>query len=187
MNRTTKGALAAGAAGALLLGGAGTLAYWHDNQDVGTAQIRTGSLTLGAPVCADSENAQGLHGWQLDNGAPYVPGTTRLVPGDSISKVCDLPLTLVGEHIGADLAIDDAELTSPSSPSLVDELHPSATFTINGDQVTSVTEAGVYTVRATVSVEFTGAAATNASQDGDVDLDKIDITATQTHRGTTLS
>ena len=34
MNKTTKGALAGGAAAVLLMGGVGTLAYWTADEDV---------------------------------------------------------------------------------------------------------------------------------------------------------
>lgn len=177
MKKSAKGALAAAAAGTLLLGGAGSLAYWTDSKDVGTANLTSGSITLGAPTCTGSA---GLHGWQLDNGDAFVPGTTKLVPGDSISKVCNLTLTLVGAHIGADLSIDTANLTGDST-TLAAELDPSATFTIDGNSVTSVTNPGTYTVQATVSVGFDGPNATNDSQNGNINLDAIDITADQTH------
>lgn len=41
MRKTTKGALAAGAAAALLIGGAGTLAYWaaEDSADGGPGRL----------------------------------------------------------------------------------------------------------------------------------------------------
>ena len=180
MNKSTKGALAATAAGVLLMGGAGSLAFWSDSQDVGSANITSGELDLSAPDCADDLLA-GTHGWQIDGGGAFVPGTTKLVPGDSVSKVCDMTLTLTGSHIGADLAIDTAALTDNGATSLDDELAPTATFTVDGAAYAPITAPGTYTVQATVTVGFAGLAATNASQNGDVDLDAINVTATQTH------
>lgn len=177
MKKSTKGALAAAAAGSLLLGGAGSFAYWTDSKDVGSAVIKSGSLELTAPVCTGTA---GLHDWQLDNGDAYTPGTTKLVPGDSISKVCDLGLTLVGEHIGADLAIDTAAFTADAT-SLAAQLVPSASFVVDGAPYAAITEPGSHTVRATVSVTFTGLGATNESQNGTIDLNAINITADQTH------
>lgn len=176
MNKSMKGALAAGAAGALLLGGAGSLAYWQAQQDVGTAGISSGHITLSAPTCTGGDN----HGWQLDNGDTYTPGATKLVPGDSISKVCTLSLDLVGDHIGADLSIDAADLTADGT-TLADELTPSATFTVDGAAYAPITDPGTHTVEATVSVDFDGPAATDGSMDGAVNLDAINITADQTH------
>lgn len=177
MNKSTKGALAVGAAAVLLTGGAGTLAFWEDSADVGTTNIVSGSLSLGAPVCTGT----GLHDWELDGAGAYVPGTTEIVPGDSISKVCDVTLTLEGEHVGATLAIDTATFTDNGTSTLDDELSASATFLVDGAAYTPLTAAGSYVVRASITVTFDGAAATNTSQLGDVDLDAINITATQTH------
>ena len=46
MKKSTKGALAAAAAGSLLLGGAGSLAYWTDAETVGGGSIASGHLKL---------------------------------------------------------------------------------------------------------------------------------------------
>lgn len=178
MNRSLKGAAAACAAAVLLLGGAGSLAYWNATQNAGTADIKSGEITLSAPDCATNS---GTHGWQLDNGDSYVPGTTRIVPGDSISKICDMSLVLVGEHIGAGLAIDTANITPDGLTTLAAELSSSATFLVDGAAYAPITDPGTYVVRATVSVNFDGPAATNASMNGDVNLDAINVTATQTH------
>lgn len=176
MNKTTKGALAAVAAGVLLSGGAGSLAYWHAQQDVGSASIDSGHVTLSAPDCTTAPN----HGWQLDNGDVYTPGTTVLVPGDSISKICTMTLDLVGDHIGADLSIDTAALTADGT-TLAAELAPSATFTVDGGAYAPITNPGSHTIKAVVSVAFNGPAATNGSMDGAVNLDAINVTADQTH------
>lgn len=177
MNRTTKGAIAAAAAAVLLLGGAGSLAYWSATQDAGTANITSGEITLAAPDCTTNS---GTHDWELDNGDPFVPGTTDIVPGDSISKVCDLDLELVGEHIGATLDIDAADITGDAT-TLGDEISASASFLVDDVAYAPITGAGSHVVRATIEVTFAGPAATNGSMNGDVDLDAINVTATQTH------
>ncbi|MCW2856060.1 MAG: alternate-type signal peptide protein [Marmoricola sp.] len=177
MNKSAKGALAAAAAGSLLLGGAGSYAFWTSSQDVGSAAINSGSLTLGTPDCT---TAAGTHGWQLDGGAVYTPGTTKIVPGDTISKVCDMSLTLVGDHIGATLAMDTAGFTADGT-TLAAELTPSASFLVDGAAYTPILDPGTHTVRATVSVTFNGAAATNGSENGSINLNAINVTATQTH------
>lgn len=46
MNKATKGAVAAGAAGILLLGGAGTFALWEDNASITGGTVSTGHLDL---------------------------------------------------------------------------------------------------------------------------------------------
>jgi alternate signal-mediated exported protein len=180
MKKSTKGAIAASAAGVLLLGGAGSLAYWNATQDAGSADIKSGNITLSAPDCT---TAGGSHDWQLENGDTYVPGTTKVVPGDTISKVCDMTLVLTGEHIGATLTFDSAGLTpaATDTTSLATELTPNATFTVDGAAYTPITDPGTHDVRATVSVDFDGPLATNASMNGDVSLDAINVLAEQTH------
>ena len=98
-----------------------------------------------------------------------------------MTRVCDMTLTLTGEHIGATLEMDAAALTDNGDTLLDDQLSPSASFTVDGSAYAPITTPGTHTVQATVSVTFDGTAATNASQNGDVDIDAINVTATQTH------
>ena len=46
MNRSTKGAIAAGAAAVLLMGGAGSLAFWTADGDVDGGTVTAGTLSL---------------------------------------------------------------------------------------------------------------------------------------------
>lgn len=177
MDKALKGALAAGGASVLLLGGAGTLAFWTDAEDVGGTQITSGNLTLSAPDCS---TAAGAHDWELDGGVPFVPGTHDLVPGDSISKVCDMELTVTGTHVGATLAASPAVFTDATS-TLDASLTSSAVFRVNNAAYVPITAAGTYAVRATLTVTLASTVDTLTSQDGDVDLDAITVTATQTH------
>ncbi|WP_182376578.1 alternate-type signal peptide domain-containing protein [Nocardioides sp. WS12] len=111
MKKSTKGALAAGSAAVLLMGGAGTLAYWTDNATVAGTEIATGHLKLIEADCGD--------GWVLDAGTPtealFV--AQLLVPGDSVSQTCTYEVDSVGDHIAAEITVDqgagftgDAEL-----------------------------------------------------------------------------
>lgn len=178
MKKTTKGALAAVAGGTLLFGGAGSLAYWSGTSTVTGSTINSGAITLSAPDCS-LDVVAGTHEWLLDNDDPFDPATDTLVPGDTITKVCDIALHMVGSHIGATLAIDTAAFSA--SNALVTELAPSATFTVDGQPYAPITAAGDYVVQATISVVFDGAAATNGSQSLAAALDDIAVTTTQTH------
>ena len=51
MKRSTKGALATAAAAFLLLGGAGTLAYWTDDAVVDGGEVDSGSIGLQNVTC----------------------------------------------------------------------------------------------------------------------------------------
>src|SRR4051794_38302845 len=122
MKKATKGALAAAAAGSLLLGGAGSLAYWTGTQSITGGSIKSGELTLSAPVCTGT----GLHDWQFDGTAPtaFTMGTSKVVPGDTISKVCKMTLKADGTHIGATFGLTTPTLSTDYG------LSPSASFVV---------------------------------------------------------
>lgn len=175
MNKTAKGALAASAAGALLLGGAGSLAYWNSTQDVTGAGISSGHLKLVDPQCGN--------GWILDGGATYT--TQLLVPGDTLTKVCSFTVDASGAHLTADF-----DVTAPNihgDQPLLDELGVTATYTVNGDDVTppGVAVADNDVVEATIVVTWPyGTAVDNDSNvvtGLSATLDTITVTATQHH------
>lgn len=179
MKKSTKGAIAAGAAGVLLLGGAGTLAYWSETANVGGGTFTAGSLEVTGNTCTTAD-------WLLDGGSPVATGATRIVPGDTISKDCTITITGVGDHLD-DVAF--AVTTGPAwsaSNDLTTALgSPVATFTAGATDVTAGGDvpltAGVATVD--VNIEFTFASATS----GDVaetlaaTLNDVVVTVTQNH------
>ena len=173
MNSTAKGSLAAAVAALLLTGGAGTLAYWSDTENVPGGPLSSGQLDLGTPACGA--------GWVLDGGLTLTP-TTLIVPGDTLTKTCTINLIARGEHLGADLTIGNAAFAAPNG--LTNELVPTATFTVNGatrNHVTDADDTGNNEIVATIGVTFNGPAATNASQNLTATLNTIAVTATQTH------
>ncbi|MCR1783098.1 alternate-type signal peptide domain-containing protein [Nocardioides carbamazepini] len=114
MKKTTKGALAAGTAAVLLMGGAGTLAYWSDTANIGGTSISTGSLALENDNCG---------GWVLDKGdvvneAVYT--NQLLVPGDSLTRVCSFQIEASGAHL-------EATLTTPAAVPLTGTLESVST------------------------------------------------------------
>lgn len=170
MHNSIKGALAAISGGALLLGGAGSLAYWNDEGTVGGADIESGTLALSAGTCA---------GWKLDGGTAFT--TQKLVPGDSLSQVCTFTVTAAGTHLAA--TFDVSTPTWDEADALTSELDVDAAYQIGAVPVTTfpATVANNNVITATVTVTFDGAAATNASQTISSALDDITITATQSH------
>ncbi len=172
MDKTFKGAVAAGGAAVLLLGGLGTLAFWTDNETVGGADIASGELSLGAPSCGS--------GWTLDGGAVFA--SQKLVPGDVLTKTCTIDLVATGSHLGADLTLETASFTE--SNLLTADLTPSAVFKVGGATKTHVTSADdnktTPEISVVVKVEFKGTAV-NASQNLTAVLDDLTFTATQTH------
>lgn len=102
MKKTTAAAVAAAVGAALLLGGAGTLAYWNDTATSTDQTISSGSLAL------DTVTA-GV--WTVTNGAVVdAPFTGGIVPGDVLTGVVTVPVTLEGQNIEATLLVDNLEL-----------------------------------------------------------------------------
>ena len=185
MNKTTKGALAAAAAGVLLLGGAGTLAYWTDTATVTGTDINSGHLKLTESACDAT--------WILDDGDPLeVPFTGQLlVPGDTLSRTCTYTVDAAGQHIEAELAIDkDPSFVTGSNAALLEELDVSgSTMTLEGDPVTSggtpvvVEDDDVVVVNYVVEWPFGDAANNNSniSTGLTATLESIVLTLTQTN------
>jgi alternate signal-mediated exported protein len=182
MKKSTKGALAAGAAGVLLLGGAGSLANWTATGDVEGATINSGSILLTDPDCTTFGSVR--HDWQYDSDGSAFGADSLIVPGDTITKVCTMTLTLTGTHMGATLGVEGPAMVDDSDPyeTLDAELKPKATFVVDGvkSDADPITTPGEHTIVATVAVNFptTG---TNSSQNVTASLDDITVTATQTH------
>ena len=107
MQRLTKAAMATGAAAVLLLGGAGTMAYWTGSATAGSsATLAAGTFTVGSnPACANS--------WTYvapGSGSVGTPATNGgIVPGDIVTTTCTFAVTGVGDHI----ALAGATVSNP--------------------------------------------------------------------------
>lgn len=180
VNKSTKGALAAAVAGVLLLGGAGSLAYWNDSKTVSGGSIASGSLSLtqeAGQVCSD---------WTLDaagGATTYTPGVTLVVPGDVITKVCDYTVNASGAHLAADLTMDATSITGSNALSAA--LTPSATYVLGGSvvatgqDITSANDGDV--LNAQISVTFASATSGLTAQGMTAGLDNIVVSLVQTH------
>jgi alternate signal-mediated exported protein len=156
MNKSTKGALAAAAGAVLLLGGAGSLAYWNASATVNGGAITTGSLTLGAGTCDPS--------WVYANGTAVGQTVVKVVPGDAITKSCTFTVGASGDHLSATLAAP-ATTTYTKNPTsaTTDSLTVATTYTINrtpvatlvnGDKVTSSDNGKTLTAKFVVTMPY---------------------------------
>jgi alternate signal-mediated exported protein len=180
MNRSTKGALAVAAAGALLLGGAGSLAYWNSSQTVAGGSIASGTLTL------TQEAGQSCTDWALDaagGATTYTPGSTLVVPGDVITKTCDYTVHASGAHLAAHLTMDATTITGSNDLSAA--LVPGATYTlatvpvVDGQAITSSDDGAV--LSATITVTFDSGTSGVTAQGLTAGLDDIVVSLVQTH------
>lgn len=107
MKKSTKGAIAAAGAGVLLLGGAGSLAYWTGTSSIAPSTITAGELKLGPATCG---------AWSfVGAGGSFTPASDRIVPGDQVSRVCTIPVVAVGKNLSATLTLPNQALTNAPS------------------------------------------------------------------------
>lgn len=121
MKKSTKGALAAAAAGSLLLGGAGSLAYWTDASTISGSSIGSGHLKL-TPAAA------GCDAWQL-GGSDFNTGTETIVPGDTLTRHCSYTADMAGTSLTATVDVSTPSFTGGG---LAPALTPSATYAVAG-------------------------------------------------------
>lgn len=98
MERLTKAALATAGAAALLVGGAGTLAFWTAEGSATGTDVTAGTLTMTDGTCAE---------WTLDGGGAIVEG---IVPGETITTDCTMEIDGTGDHLG----LSDITVTDPT-------------------------------------------------------------------------
>ena len=116
VKKSTKGALAAGTAAVLLLGGAGTLAFWSDSQVVEGGAITSGNLALEA---VDDGT------WTF-NGAPLADvSSVAVVPGDELTFSGEYRILADGDNIQATVGVSGGALSGGGS--LATELTPVVT------------------------------------------------------------
>lgn len=175
MKKATKGALAAVTGGSLLLGGAGTLAYWTDTSTVTGGDITGGTLSLEDPTCT----------WELSHTGATTETITqanianvRLVPGDTATQTCTSTITAIGNNIAADLSVTDP---FTDSGTLATAVSLTATFTVDDVVVTRITDANDQDVLETVVVvDFPFGGVDNTTNGAKVEtIPDFVVTATQ--------
>lgn len=173
-----RGAVAAGAATAVLLGGFGAFALWSDSQNAGAAgQIQTGQLSL--------DPITGPVIWQLDNpqdGGDAIQidlATFSASPGDVISYEVPVSGSVTGTDITAMLRVDMRDVVL--DPSLQDSDVTVSVIADGGRQLTIVgTEAGTsFTEPVTVRVEFASTMEGSMSLPAAVDIDGLELVLEQ--------
>lgn len=178
MKNSTKAAVAAAGAVALLASGAGSLAFWNATATVDGARIHSGELKLVEGTGADACTAQSF---KFADGTTYVgdnPGITRVVPGDTLTKTCQFKVVAVGQNLSAALATSGPTQSANSAFPLT----ATGSFTVGGANVSTITSAdNGKTLEAKIVVDFPfGSTADNASQKTNKLVNAYTVTATQT-------
>lgn len=170
MNKTAKGALAAGTAAVLLMGGAGSLAYWQDGVTDGAGQVNAGAMTLvGDPGV-----------WELNGVAVANPQAVVAVPGDEFVYTGSYVVTATGDNLEADLDITDGLVTGDlAATATVTSSFTLGTKTLGAEnEITSADNGKTLTVGITIDFPF-GATADNTSQGQTLNLTDYVVTLKQ--------
>jgi alternate signal-mediated exported protein len=173
MERLTKAALATAGAAALLVGGAGTLAFWTAQGTATGTGVTSGTLTLAAGACAE---------WTLDGGGEIAEA---IVPGDTITTDCTMAIAGTGDHLGLSaITVTDPVWTGDAA--LVDALDLAVTgATLGGEELAlplteSVPLAGPGDLVVSVEAAFSEEAV-NDTQGLAATLDDVVVQVTQDH------
>lgn len=171
MNKATRGAIAAGAAGVLLLGGAGTFALWEDTDSVDPASISTGVLTMAVGAGTWYDATAGTTG-TITNIADF-----DIVPGDTITYTTPVTITAEGDNLDGEFKILKTafETSAETAAPYLNVTVASNAATVPGLAVNGTTgaitfaSAGTYSVNVTVTVVFENVTGT-VGQNADIDL-----------------
>lgn len=178
MNKLIKGSIAGAAGIALLLGGAGTLAYWNDSASVGNAAVvSSGKLDVVA----------GTGAWtvQVGTGAPTALTASqlaayRIVPGNKLVYTETLTVDAVGDNLK--FTLGETVSTAVTSTISGATVTPEFAVTKGGAAVSTFTglTAGSYTVVAKITVDFPSTVANQVGQSSSLNLSGATVTVTQT-------
>lgn len=205
MNKVAKSAIAISAAVVLLMGGAGSLAYWNDTVNAGppagSNSITAGTLTITA-VNAGAWTKGFYNGAGTQVVAPAAVANlanVRVVPGDRLIYTQTFNVTASGDALFFTIGSTNGAVTAASAAAadvaLAAQINASATTafsiaTLTGGNVVPATTAGTYrvsnntggpsTITATWTVDFPfGTTPVNTAKLGAVTLSQGSITLTQ--------
>ena len=188
MNKFVKSGIATAAGVALLMGGAGTLAYWNDTASIGGSDtITAGKLN----IVGDTLTGTWTDG---DDNAIANIANYRIVPGDTVRYSTTMHVEVVGNTLQVQLSIAGGTVTGtggPAGTSLADWINgdPSnISIVASGAGVSAVTP-GVYAVTSAataIEVEVTihfpkdpNPGTENDTMTGSVNLSSVVVTLSQ--------
>lgn len=178
MDKSVKGALAAGAAVLLTIGGGTTMATWTASEAVGGGAINSGSLD----IVTDLVNL-GCGDWSLDGlgGATTYTVGDPLVPGDVLTRECAFTIQAEGSHLTANVGLSLPSFSGADGDFLGNLVADVSQIRVGGAPTTTFTDANDGdTLTATITVEF-DADAGNLTQNLSTVLSALTLTATQVH------
>ena len=180
MKKSTKGAVAAGAAAVLLLGGLGSFALWQDEETVGGGTINSGELNFDPVVPATGT-------WTETSVTPNVvigpdPAGFPIVPGDVLEYSTAYVVKSAGTNLRATITADFTGVTG--DPALTAALTPlvsvnGGTALPNGTAVELPLTSPTQTITVVVTIPFNEQTAGLIAQNESVDLNDFTLTLDQ--------
>ncbi|WP_187264983.1 alternate-type signal peptide domain-containing protein [Homoserinibacter sp. GY 40078] len=206
MNKVAKGTIAAAAGVILLMGGAGSLAYWNDTANAGPAS-GSNTITAGTLSVAAVNNGTWTKGFYNNAGTQVTApaavtslANVRLVPGNRLVYTQTFNVSASGDDlyftIGSTSGAVTAASVAAADTALAAQINASGTTAFSvasvtgGNVVASGVTSGVYKVSSntggpsTITVTWTidfpfGASAVNTAKLGAVNLSQGSLTLTQ--------
>jgi alternate signal-mediated exported protein len=149
MNKLTKAVVATAAGVALLMGGAGTFAYWNDSVGITGGTITAGNLTV-----VDATPADGV--WTVSKDGTGTPVTVANIntfvasPGDKFVYTKSVKINATGNNLVATLALAPGSITAATSTTannaLAAYLTKTAGITATGTGIAAIGSTGTYSV-----------------------------------------
>lgn len=176
MNKTTKGAVAVGAAAVILLGGAGSLAFWNDSVAVPGGAVNSGKLTLD-PVAPGQ--------WTLNGTTVANPQAVVLVPGDELAYAGTFVIGAAGDNLEATVDVSGGA----AAGDLTNYVDTTVAYAFTGEPgtpvpaaITEENDGDEIDVAVTIDFPFdeNNGVADNDSQTKTLNLSEIAIVLTQT-------
>lgn len=179
MNKATKGAVAAGAAAVLLLGGLGSFALWQDTESVGGGAINSGELNF-EPTATPGVWTDISEGGSVVIGPD--PSGYLIVPGDVLTYTNSYTVNSAGENIEATITADFSQVTG--DPALAAALNTTVAVDggaalPNGSAVELPLTSPTQTIAVTVTITFDQATTDLVAQNETVNLNAFTLTLDQ--------
>jgi spore coat-associated protein N len=175
MHKPLKGAIALGAAGLLLLGGAGTYALWSDSVTLDGGTINAGQLDLAVTTAG---------AWaDVSTGTPVAIDIDDflIVPGDVLTYSLSATLQAEGDNLEATLEADPTSITADEG--LADDITVTTAVSTGGVAITGpITEDNDRDVIDVVVTLTFDEESGNESQLDDIDLSNFRLTVNQNPR-----
>ncbi|WP_157981699.1 alternate-type signal peptide domain-containing protein [Protaetiibacter intestinalis] len=183
MNKFTKASIATGAGIVLLLGGAGTLAYWNDSATTDAGTITAGTLTIDS-----NDDGAWFQSSNLDDEID--PNDFLVVPGDSLTYIESFEVGATGDNLEATVSANAASILKGewgdqlvTTVTVLDDTTPTPAVI---STVTSAYNERLITVRVVLDFAFDGDVSSPSTNEVDndtqgevVDLSALAITLTQ--------